>query len=90
MVRAGVKLQAKDIPTALFRQFEGEIKKSKSEQKRIRVVITHGDNLEGAQRLKEMIEKNFGGAKVSFTNIINDIVGALVGPDTLACAWYEE
>jgi len=90
LVRAGVKLQAKDIPTALFKQFEGEIKKSKGEQKRIKVVITHGDNLEGAQRLKEMIEKNFSGAKVSFINIINDIVGALVGPDTLACGWYEE
>jgi DegV family protein with EDD domain len=90
LVRAGVKLQAKDIPTALFKQFEKEIKKSKSEQKKIRIVITHGDNPEGAQRLKEMIEKNFSGAKVSFINIVNDIVGTLVGPDTLACGWYEE
>lgn len=88
LVPAGIKTGAKDIPIALFRQFEADIKKLRG-GKKIRVVITHGDDLKGAQRLKEMIEAEFKEAKVAFTNIINNIVGAVTGPNTLVLAWCE-
>lgn len=90
LVPAGVKTGAKDIPTALFGRFEDEVKKLKMENKKIRAAITHGDDLEGAQRLKGMIEGKFKNVEVSFLNIINNVVGVLAGPNTLAISWSEE
>jgi DegV family protein with EDD domain len=88
LVPAGIKTGAKDIPTALFKKFETGMKKLR-EDKQIRVIITHGDDLEGAQRLEEMIKKDFQNAEVSFINIINNVVGGPTGPNTLAIAWSE-
>lgn len=90
LVPAGIKAGAKDIPTAHFRKFEAEVKKLKMEDKKIRVAITHGDDLEGAKRLKEMVEGKFKNVEVSFLNIVNNVVGAATGPNTLALSWSEE
>ena len=87
---AGLKAGAKDIPTGLFKQFETDIKKLKIEDKKIKAVITHGDDLEAAGRLKEMIEKKFGNVEIVFVNILNNVVGAVAGPDALAFAWRED
>lgn len=86
---SGLKTGAKDIPTVLFRQFGKETEKLEKEGKRIRVIITHGDDLAGAQRLKEMIEKEFKNTEVIFLNIINNVVGAPAGPNTITLAWAE-
>jgi len=88
LVPAGFKTDAKDIPTALLKQFESKVGKSKIKGK-IRVVITHGDDFKGAQRLKEMIENKFENTEVAFMNIINNIVGAISGPGTLVLSWCE-
>jgi len=89
LVLAGFKAHAKDVPTTLFRQFEKTTEKTKKQRKRIRTVITHGDNLAGAQRLKEMVEKEFENTEVAFINIINNVVGAPAGPNALTLAWCE-
>jgi DegV family protein with EDD domain len=85
----GIKAGAKDIPTALFHQFEAKTKKPRKQGKRIRVAITHGDSLEGAQKLKEMVEKELEGVEVAFINLIDNVLGVLVGPNTLVLAWAE-
>ena len=89
LVPTGLKTGAKDISTGLFKQFEMDIKKLKMEGKKIKTVITHGDDLEGAERLKGMIEKEFKNSEVLFLNIINNVVGAPAGPNTIALAWCE-
>jgi len=89
IVPAGLRTRAKEIPDVLFRQFEKETQKSREKGGRIRVVITHGDYPEGALRLKEKIEKEFLKVEVAFVNIINDVLGAPTGPNTLAFAWCE-
>jgi len=89
LVPAGMKTGAKDIPITLFRKFEKENKKMEKEQKRVRIVITHGDDPEGAERLKEMIEKEFKNVEFAFINIINNIVGVVAGPNSLVLAWCE-
>jgi len=89
LVLAGFKAHAKDVPTTLFQQFEKTTEKTRKQRKRIRTVITHGDNLAGAQRLKEMVEKEFENTEVAFINIINDVVGAPAGPNALTLAWCE-
>jgi len=83
----GIKAGAKDIPTALFYTFEARTKKLRSQRKKIRAAITHGDDLKGAQRLKEMIEEELEGVEVVFINLIDDVLGILVGPNALVLAW---
>jgi len=89
MKAIGIKAGAKDIPTALFYQFEAKTKKLRNQGKKIRVAITHGDDPEGARRLKEMIEKELEGVEVAFINLIDNVLGVLVGPDALILAWSE-
>ncbi len=89
LVPAGLKSKAKKLPIAIFKQFEDKIKKLKLRNKKIRAVITHGDDTESAEELKEMIEKEFKNVEIAFINIINNVVGAPTGPNTLALAWCE-
>lgn len=88
----GLKAGAKDIPVGLFKQFETETEKLRKGEKKsrtIRVAITHGDDLEGAQRLKEMIEKESKNVEVAFLNILDNILGSLTGPDAITLSWCE-
>jgi len=89
LVPAGVKTGAKEMPVGLLKQLEADIKKFKMEDRKIRVIITHGDNLEGAQKLKEMIWGKFKNAEIVFLNIINNVVGVPAGPNALTIAWCE-
>lgn len=83
----GIKAKAKDIPPALFHQFEAKTKKLRNQGKKIRVAITHGDDLPGVQKLKEMIEKNLENTEVAFVNLIDNVLGVLVGPNAIILAW---
>jgi DegV family protein with EDD domain len=85
----GIKKGARDIPSALFQELKEKTEKLRKQGKKIRVAITHGDNLEGAQRLKEAIEKELSGAEVTFLNLIDNVLGVLTGPDSLIVAWCE-
>jgi DegV family protein with EDD domain len=83
----GIKTGAKDIPTAIFSQFEHDVKEEIRQGKKIRVAIAHGDDPEGAQRLREMIESSYKDAEIIFVNILNNVVGILAGPDSIVAAW---
>jgi fatty acid-binding protein DegV len=85
----GIRMHAIDTVSVFFKQFNRENQKLKDKNKKIRVVITHGDDFSSAQRLREMIEKEYQNAKVVFINIINNVVGAPTGPNTLVLAWSE-
>ena len=52
-------------------------------------MITHGDDLAGATRLKEMIEKELPNTEIAFLNIIDNILGTLTGPDIILIGWCE-
>jgi len=86
---AGLKGGAKDMPAGLFKQFEEDVKKMKMEDRKIKAVITHGDDLPEAERLKKMIEEKFGNTEIVFINIVNNVVGALAGPNALTLGWCE-
>lgn len=78
--KAGVVF-AKDEAEALFKKV-----KKKAKNKKIRVVINHADNLEGAEKLKEDLKKI--GAEVSFISLASEIV-AILGPGSLIVGWQE-
>ncbi len=88
LVPAGIKTGAKDIPTGILKAFEQDVKKNKPKNELI-VLIAHGDDLNGAIRLKEMIEKDFN-TKVFSITIIDNILGSLCGPETLILGWAEK
>lgn len=87
LVPASLKMGASDAVIIFLKQLKKETQNLREVDKKIRVAITHGDDLKSALRLKEMIEKEFSGAEIAFINIINNIVGALTGPDTLTLSW---
>jgi fatty acid-binding protein DegV len=89
LVPSSLKNRAADTALVLFKQLEKDSEKSMKANKRIRIAITHGDDLKEAYRLKEMAEKHLENIEVSFVNLINDVVGSITGPDTLAVAWCE-
>lgn len=90
IVPAGLKIKAKDAPMVIFKQFMEEAAEPLKEKKKIRVVITHGDDAESAERIKRMIEINLKNVEVVFINLIDNVIGAITGPDTLAFGWCEE
>lgn len=76
-----LKMQAKDTAEALLKEIKG-LKNPK-----LRISITHGDNLEEALKLKSLIEKDLPESRIEFINFISTVIGAHTGPGTLiACA----
>ena len=81
---------AKDEAEAIFKKV---FKESKKERKlgKIRAVINHADNLEGAKKLKGMLKRptkgGYPGAEVSFISEGPPLICAVTGPGTLMGAW---
>jgi DegV family protein with EDD domain len=76
---------AKDEPEALFKKIKKESEKGRKSGKKIRVIINHADNLEGAKKLKGLLKEI--GAEVSFISEAPPIICAITGPGTLISAW---
>lgn len=90
MVKAiGIKRGVRDIPTALFQELETKTKKERKEGKKIKVVIVHCLNMEGAQKLIAMIEEKLPDTEITFLNLVDTVIGSIVGPGALAIAWCE-
>ena len=87
LVTAGLKTRVRDLAEALSAQLHKDIEKLRKAGERIRVAIVHGDDLDGARRLREKVEKNIQNVEVAFVNIIDNVVGAPTGPGTLGIAW---
>jgi fatty acid-binding protein DegV len=86
---ANLKMQAKDTADALFKQFEDIFKRSLLENKPCQVAISHADNLEGAQKLRTLIEDKYPQIKVEFISLTSMVIGCHVGPGTLICCSIE-
>lgn len=79
LVKGGLVF-AKDEPEALFKKINKEKKK-----KKIRVVINHADNLEGAKKLKNLLKEI--NTEVSFISEGPPVFCAVTGPGTLILGW---
>lgn len=86
---ANLKMQASDTAEAMFRQFEDVIKKPLSENKSYRTAISHADNLEGAQKLRTLIEEKYPQVKIEFISLTSMVIGCHVGPGALICSSIE-
>jgi DegV family protein with EDD domain len=79
--------KGKDICEALFRQIE--LKSAKlAKDKKIRVAIGYTDNFEMAKNLEKEIKEKLK-AEIPLITFLSPVVGAHVGPGSLAAAWTE-
>jgi hypothetical protein len=83
--KIGFRFGIRDIPEAIFKEIEAKSRKKREEGKKIRVVITHCDNLKDAQKLKERLKEIR--AEVSFVNLTGPVVGVHVGPGSVIAGW---
>ena len=79
-----VKMKAKDTAEALLKELLG-LKNHK-----LRIGISHGDNIEEALRLEKMIKESLPESKVEFINTISIVIGAHVGPGALLVSALED
>jgi len=84
----GIKRGVKDTAEALFQEFENRIARIKNLNYKIKVAITHAGNIQGAEKLKQMIQ-SLKNTEIAFVNIIGTAIGGHVGPGTLILSWQE-
>jgi hypothetical protein len=84
IVREGT-VYVKDTAEALFKKISKETKNARKKGLRIRVVISHADNPEGAESLRKMLKEIK--AEVPFVVLASPAVCVNVGPGALIAAW---
>lgn len=84
----GVKKNIKDIATALFEEFEKATKKIREAEKKITVAITHADNFEQANKLKDLI-LSLKNTEIAFISLVCFPVGGHIGPDSMVLSWNQ-
>ena len=85
----GIKTGVRDVSEALFQELEGKTKKARKEGQPLKIAIIHCLNPEGAQKLKEIIEKRLPNSQIAFVNLIDRVVGSIVGLGVVGLAWHE-
>jgi len=88
---ANLKMNAKNISEALFKQFEKINKKSLSEGSVFRIAISHADNISEAEKLKSLFEEKYKDqVKIDLITMTGVFIGSHVGPGTLMCGILKE
>ncbi|MFA5228352.1 MAG: DegV family protein [Candidatus Paceibacterota bacterium] len=75
-----------ELATSLFEEFE---KKTNGIKEKINVIISHGDNPEQANKLKQLIEKREN-VEIKNIDLLDIVLGAHTGPNTLVLSWQYE
>ncbi|MFZ3054658.1 MAG: DegV family protein [Minisyncoccales bacterium] len=84
----GIKRNIKNLPSALFEEFEKMTKKVRETGKKVIVAITHADNIEEANELKNLV-LGLNNTEIAFINTVCFPVGGHIGPDTLLISWNQ-
>lgn len=80
-------VHAKDAAESLFKKISKETKRARRKGLRIRVVISHADNPDGAESLRKMLKEIK--AEVPFVVLASNAICANVGPGALIIAWQD-
>jgi len=83
--RVGSCFRVQDASDAIFREIRKQSKKSRKSGQKIRVVISHKDNIEQAKALKNRLKTI--GAEVSFTNSIASVFDQAIIKGSLIASW---
>jgi DegV family protein with EDD domain len=74
-----------ELATPLFEEFQ---KKTKDFKGKIDVIISHGDNLEQANKLKELLS-SVKNVDIKSISLLDVVLGAHTGPNTLVLSWQQ-
>ncbi len=80
LAQQGGIVLARDMAEAIFKKIKKE-----SRGRKIRVIISHADNLEEAKKLKAKLKEIK--AEVSYVNSASPVICSHTGPGTLIAAW---
>lgn len=83
-----IKRNVKEMSVTLFEEFEKATRNARETGKKIKIAITHADNMEEVAKLKNMIS-SLKNTEISFINLLCFPVGGHVGPGTLVISWKQ-
>jgi len=83
-----IKRNVKELSIALFEEFEKTTRNARKAENKIKIAITHADNIEEVEKLKTMI-LSLKNTEISFVNLLCFPVGGHVGPGTLVISWKQ-
>ncbi len=83
-----IKRNVKELSIALFEEFEKTTRNARKAENKIKIAITHADNIEEVEKLKTMI-LSLKNTEISFVNLLCFPVGGHVGPGTLVIFWKQ-
>ncbi|MCK9577897.1 DegV family protein [bacterium] len=88
---ATLKMQAKDIPVAMLKELEAQIKDDIEKGKVCRIIISHAGSPENAEKIIEEAKLKYGDKiKIEFVSLTGQVIGAHVGPGALICCACEQ
>ena len=85
-----IKIGVKDVAEALFKEIESKSRKYRKEGQRIQIFISHALAPEACQKLQDLIQKDMENTEIVAANLLDEIIGSIVGPGSMAVAWYAE
>ena len=85
----GFKKTLNGLAQALAEEFEKQTASIRKSGKKLRVAITHADNLVEAQKLEALVKSAYQNIEIVYTNLICFTIGGHVGPGTLLLAWEQ-
>lgn len=85
-----IKMGVKDVAEALFKQLESKSRKHRKQGKKIKVFISHALSPEACQKIQDLIQKDMENTEIVAANLLDQIIGSIVGPGSMAVAWYAE
>ena len=84
----GVKRNVKALANALVEEFDIRTKNLRSKGKKIPVAITHADDINSAEKIKELL-KDLPNTDVAFINELCIAIGGHAGPGAITLSWDE-
>jgi len=85
--KGGISMFTKDISETVFKVIEKRSQKFRKKGRKIRVLIAHADNLQGAEKLKKMLKEKLE-AEVPFISVACTLAGSRLGPGGLIASWH--
>jgi DegV family protein with EDD domain len=83
-----IKKNVKELSTTLFEEFEKATRNAREAGRKIKVAIAHADNIEQAEKLKNMILE-LKNTEIAFINLVCFPVGGHIGPDSMTLSWNQ-
>jgi len=87
---ATLKMQAKDVSTAMLKELDSQIKNYLDEGKTCRMVISHAGAPDEVQKIVNGAKEKYKDKiKIEFVSLTSCVIGAHVGPGAIICCTCE-